>query len=80
MESQTTSVHTDEFAKLSWKERICYGSGDLAQNLIFGTIGSMLLFYMTTVFGPCQSDIMKKGKINKMKHTIPPTIINFSSF
>ena len=43
--------HVDEFAKLSWRERICYGAGDLAQNLIFGTIGSMLLFYLTTVFG-----------------------------
>lgn len=40
----------DEFAKLSWGERIAYGAGDLAQNLIFGTIGSMLLFYLTTVF------------------------------
>lgn len=34
----------DEFTKLSWGERIAYGAGDLAQNLIFGTIGSMLLF------------------------------------
>lgn len=41
----------DEFAKLSWRERISYGAGDLAQNLIFGTIGSMLLFYLTTVYG-----------------------------
>ena len=51
MELQTALPKTDEFAKLSWKERISYGAGDLAQNLIFGTIGSMLLFYMTTVFG-----------------------------
>lgn len=42
---------TNEFAKLSWSERIAYGAGDLAQNLIFGTIGSMLLFYLTTVYG-----------------------------
>ena len=41
----------DEFAKLSWRERISYGAGDLAQNLIFGTVGSMLLFYLTTVYG-----------------------------
>lgn len=41
----------NEFAKLSWGERIAYGAGDLAQNLIFGTIGSMLLFYLTTAFG-----------------------------
>ena len=51
MELQTALPKSDEFAKLSWKERISYGAGDLAQNLIFGTIGSMLLFYMTTVFG-----------------------------
>lgn len=51
MEPKVTVSPNDEFAKLSWKECICYGSGDLAQNLIFGTIGSMLLFYMTTVFG-----------------------------
>ncbi|WP_455419909.1 MFS transporter [Limosilactobacillus fermentum] len=41
----------DEFAKLSMRKKISYGAGDLAQNLIFGTIGSMLLFYLTTVFG-----------------------------
>lgn len=41
----------NEFAKLSWLEKISYGAGDLAQNLIFGTIGSMLLFYLTTVYG-----------------------------
>lgn len=50
MENAPTK-QVDEFAKLSWRERICYGAGDLAQNLIFGTIGSMLLFYLTTVFG-----------------------------
>ncbi|MCF6165592.1 MFS transporter [Furfurilactobacillus rossiae] len=43
--------HDNEFAKLSWRERISYGAGDLAQNLIFGTVGSMLLFYLTTVYG-----------------------------
>ena len=45
----TSKQAVNEFAKLSWRERICYGAGDLAQNLIFGTIGSMLLFYLTTV-------------------------------
>lgn len=45
------TVKNDEFAKLSWGERISYGAGDLAQNLIFGTVGSMLLFYLTTVYG-----------------------------
>ncbi|CUS25481.1 Na+ xyloside symporter related transporter [Paucilactobacillus oligofermentans DSM 15707 = LMG 22743] len=51
MASNPQSSSTNEFAKLSWRERISYGAGDLAQNLIFGTIGSMLLFYLTTVYG-----------------------------
>ena len=50
-EKPISQEKVNEFAKLSWRERICYGAGDLAQNLIFGTIGSMLLFYLTTVFG-----------------------------
>lgn len=49
--ASNNDVAKDEFAKLSWKERVSYGAGDLAQNLIFGTVGSMLLFYLTTVFG-----------------------------
>ena len=49
--AKTQDNANDEFAKLSWRERISYGAGDLAQNLIFGTIGSMLLFYLTTVYG-----------------------------
>ncbi len=48
---QDSSTQNNEFAKLSWRERIAYGAGDFAQNLIFGTIGSMLLFYLTTVYG-----------------------------
>ena len=42
-EKPISQEKVNEFAKLSWRERICYGAGDLAQNLIFGTIGSMLL-------------------------------------
>lgn len=49
--ASNNDVAKDEFAKLSWKERVSYGAGDLSQNLIFGTVGSMLLFYLTTVFG-----------------------------
>ena len=40
-EKPISQEKVNEFAKLSWRERICYGAGDLAQNLIFGTIGSM---------------------------------------
>lgn len=37
--------------KLSWLQRIGFGSGDLAQNLIYQTISMYLLFYYTNVFG-----------------------------
>ena len=31
--------------KLSWRERIGFSSGDLAQNLIYQTVSIWLLFY-----------------------------------
>ena len=37
------------FYKLSWAQRIGFGSGDLAQNLIFQTVATYLMLYLTTV-------------------------------
>lgn len=37
------------FYRLSWMQRIGYGSGDLAQNLIFQTVACYLMLYLTTV-------------------------------
>lgn len=39
------------FYKLSWIQRIGFGSGDLAQNLIYQTISMYLLFFYTDIFG-----------------------------
>ncbi|MDR2722923.1 MAG: MFS transporter [Cellulomonadaceae bacterium] len=39
------------FYKLSWLQRIGFGSGDLAQNLIYNTVSTYLLFFYTEVFG-----------------------------
>lgn len=39
------------FYKLSWLARIGFGSGDLAQNLIYQTVATYLLFFYTNVFG-----------------------------
>lgn len=41
----------DGFYKLNWLQRIGFGSGDLAQNLIYQTIGMYLLLFYTNVFG-----------------------------
>lgn len=39
------------FYKLNWLQRIGFGSGDLAQNLIYQTISMYLLFFYTDIFG-----------------------------
>lgn len=39
------------FYKLSWLQRVGFGSGDLAQNLIYQTICMYLLLFYTNVFG-----------------------------
>ena len=39
------------FYKLSWLQRIGFGAGDMAQNLVYQTISIWLLFYYTNVFG-----------------------------
>ena len=42
-------VEQKGFYKLSWAQRIGFGSGDLAQNLIFQTVACYLMLYLTTV-------------------------------
>jgi GPH family glycoside/pentoside/hexuronide:cation symporter len=49
MSETTTSIREDEYKKLGLGERIGYGLGDFAQNLVFGTVGGFLALYMTTV-------------------------------
>ncbi|MDR2475311.1 MAG: MFS transporter [Bacteroidales bacterium] len=39
------------FYKLSWLQRIGFGAGDLAQNLIYQAVAFKLLFFYTNVFG-----------------------------
>ncbi|MDR2125285.1 MAG: MFS transporter [Prevotellaceae bacterium] len=39
------------FYKLSWRERIAFGSGDLAQNFIYQTVTTYLLIFYTNVYG-----------------------------
>ena len=45
------TMETKGFYKLSWAQRIGFGSGDLAQNLIYQTVATYLLFFYTNVFG-----------------------------
>ena len=37
--------------KLSVKEKVCYGLGDVSANLIYTTAQTYLIFFWTTVYG-----------------------------
>lgn len=55
-----TEKNTQEaagFYKLSWLQRIGFGSGDLAQNLIFQVTCMYLLFFYTDIYGLNETDV-----------------------
>lgn len=58
--SLTTADEARGFYKLSWLQRIGFGSGDLAQNLIYQTVCMYLLLFYTNVYGldPGQAALM----------------------
>ena len=43
--------------KLGWGVRLGFGAGDLAQNLVFATVGTYLLFFCTDVVGLAPSAV-----------------------
>ena len=49
METNNSTSEANGFYKLTWLQRIGFGSGDLAQNLIFQTVACYLMIYLTTV-------------------------------
>ena len=49
--ANNTANEAKGFYKLSWLQRIGFGSGDLAQNLIYQTVSMYLLFFYTNIFG-----------------------------
>ena len=51
MNVNNTEAQSKGFYKLGWMQRIGFGSGDLAQNLIYQTISMYLLFFYTNVYG-----------------------------
>ena len=51
METNITTNEAKGFYKLNWLQRIGFGSGDMAQNLIYQTISIWLLFFYTNVYG-----------------------------
>ena len=51
MATENISQEAKGFYKLSWLQRIGFGSGDLAQNLIYQTVCMYLLFFYTDIYG-----------------------------
>lgn len=49
--TQEKTIEAKGFYKLSWLQRIGFGSGDLAQNLIYQTVAQYLLIFYTNVYG-----------------------------
>ncbi|TCN27484.1 MFS transporter [Mesobacillus foraminis] len=45
----THNIQENEYREVGLAERIGYGLGDFAQNLVFGTVGGFLALYLTTV-------------------------------
>ncbi len=51
MNTISSTTESKGFYKLSWIQRIGFGSGDLAQNLIYQTVAQYLLIFYTNVYG-----------------------------
>lgn len=51
MNGNNAAAGSKGFYKLGWTQRIGFGAGDLAQNLIYQTISMYLLFFYTNVYG-----------------------------
>ncbi|WP_025122067.1 MULTISPECIES: MFS transporter [unclassified Serratia (in: enterobacteria)] len=48
---KTTEITSDSYVKVSVREKIGYGFGDLASNLSFGFVSLFLLFFYTNIYG-----------------------------
>ena len=73
-----TSNETQEakgFYKLSWLQRIGFGSGDLAQNLIFQVICTYLLFFYTDIYGLTPSAVAVMFLVGNVANVIWDPIV-----
>ena len=63
------------FYKLSWLQRIGFGSGDLAQNLIFQTTCMYLLFFYTDIYGLDAVDVSVMFTVGNIANVILDPIV-----
>ena len=63
------------FYKLSWLQRIGFGSGDLAQNLIFQVTCTYLLFFYTDIYGLDPLDVTLMFTVGNVANVIWDPIV-----
>ena len=63
------------FYKLSWLQRIGFGSGDMAQNLIFQVICTYLLFFYTDIYGLTPSAVAVMFLVGNVANVIWDPIV-----
>ena len=63
------------FYKLSWMQRIGFGSGDLAQNLIFQVTCMYLLFFYTDIYGLNEVDVSVMFLVGNVANVIWDPIV-----
>ncbi|MBQ0074003.1 MAG: MFS transporter [Prevotella sp.] len=66
---------TKGFYKLSWLQRIGFGSGDLAQNLIFQVTCMYLLFFYTDIYGLDAVDVSVMFTVGNIANVIWDPIV-----
>ena len=71
----SSSNENKGFYKLSWLQRIGFGSGDLAQNLIFQTTCMYLLFFYTDIYGLDAVDVSVMFTVGNVANVIWDPIV-----
>jgi GPH family glycoside/pentoside/hexuronide:cation symporter len=71
----STTNENKGFYKLSWLQRIGFGSGDLAQNLIFQTTCMYLLFFYTDIYGLNAVDVSVMFTVGNVANVIWDPIV-----
>ena len=71
----STTNESKGFYKLNWVQRIGFGSGDLAQNLIFQVICTYLLFFYTDIYGLTPSAVAVMFLVGNVANVIWDPIV-----
>ena len=75
METVNNAHEAKGFYKLSWMQRIGFGSGDLAQNLIFQVTCMYLLFFYTDIYGLNEIDVSVMFLVGNVANVIWDPIV-----